>query len=150
MFTQCNNPNKILIFFVTFIEFFISTCVIHFIVILFGASIDDFINTFMFSSLLSIACVMPCLILMDHSDPLDLLFRIFIRQELNTSKELICSQIAKGTIVGAWFGAIVIPLDWDRWWQVFPLPCVFGAFVGAFVSSLSVLYKSKNKLKVEY
>jgi hypothetical protein len=26
-----------------------------------------------------------------------------------------------GTIVGAWAGAIVIPLDWDRPWQVIQL-----------------------------
>lgn len=26
-----------------------------------------------------------------------------------------------GTIIGAWAGAIVIPLDWDRPWQVIKL-----------------------------
>ena len=150
MFVSHSNPNKILIFFITFIEFFISICVIHFIIILFGASIDDFLNTLMFSSLLSMICVMPCLILIDHSDPTDLLFRIFIKQEVNTSNELICAQIAKGTIVGTWFGALVIPLDWDKWWQVFPIPCIIGAFFGTFVSSLNILYKSKTKLKIEY
>jgi hypothetical protein len=25
---------------------------------------------------------------------------------------------ALGALVGAWAGAIALPLDWDRWWQV--------------------------------
>jgi hypothetical protein len=29
---------------------------------------------------------------------------------------------ALGALVGAWAGAIALPLDWDRWWQV----CDFG------------------------
>ena len=26
---------------------------------------------------------------------------------------------AIGTVIGAWLGAVPIPLDWDREWQVF-------------------------------
>jgi len=32
-------------------------------------------------------------------------------------------------IFGAWLGSIVIPLDWDRPWQAWPVPCVLGAFL---------------------
>lgn len=147
---QVNKPDNVLTFFVTLLEFFLSICVIHFIVILFGASVSDFLNTFLFSTFLSVICIMPCLILVDHSDPFELLFRIFIKQEPNTRTELSCVQITRGTVVGAWFGALVIPLDWDRWWQQFPLPCVFGAILGAFISCLGLLFKSKGKLKVDY
>ncbi|XP_074104358.1 phosphatidylinositol glycan anchor biosynthesis class F [Cotesia typhae] len=40
----------------------------------------------------------------------------------------------KCTLVGTWCGAIVIPLDWDRPWQEWPIPCVIGAFVGYIVA----------------
>jgi phosphatidylinositol glycan class F len=33
--------------------------------------------------------------------------------------------------VGAW----VIPLDWDRPWQLWPIPCVLGA-VGGYALTL--------------
>ena len=37
---------------------------------------------------------------------------------------------AWGAALGAWLGAIVVPLDWDRAWQVWPTPCVLGAICG--------------------
>merc|ERR1712142_1217987 len=36
------------------------------------------------------------------------------------------------TLVGAWFGAFPIPLDWDRDWQVWPISCSLGAVFGSF------------------
>ncbi|XP_012276441.1 phosphatidylinositol-glycan biosynthesis class F protein [Orussus abietinus] len=40
----------------------------------------------------------------------------------------------KVTLLGAWLGAIVIPLDWDRPWQSWPIPCVIGALLGYTVA----------------
>lgn len=37
-----------------------------------------------------------------------------------------------GCLVGAWLGAIPIPLDWDREWQRWPVTIVLGA-VGGYV-----------------
>lgn len=37
---------------------------------------------------------------------------------------------ALGTIIGAWIGAIPIPLDWDRDWQKWPVTVVTGAYMG--------------------
>ncbi|QLG70479.1 hypothetical protein HG535_0A04190 [Zygotorulaspora mrakii] len=34
--------------------------------------------------------------------------------------------------VGAWSSCVVIPLDWDRDWQEWPIPIVVGAYLGAF------------------
>ncbi|KAL6946617.1 hypothetical protein ACO0RG_000775 [Hanseniaspora osmophila] len=34
---------------------------------------------------------------------------------------------------GCWLSCIVIPLDWDRDWQEWPIPLVIGAYSGAFV-----------------
>lgn len=40
------------------------------------------------------------------------------------------------TLIGAWAGAFVIPLDWDRPWQVWPEPCCLGAVVGCGLHSM--------------
>uniref|UniRef100_A0A183E2G4 Phosphatidylinositol glycan, class F n=1 Tax=Gongylonema pulchrum TaxID=637853 RepID=A0A183E2G4_9BILA len=48
-----------------------------------------------------------------------------------TRKCIISRSISLCGIFGAWLGAIALPLDWDRWWQRWPLPCVFGALLGA-------------------
>ncbi|KAJ9254694.1 hypothetical protein DTO207G8_3540 [Paecilomyces variotii] len=43
---------------------------------------------------------------------------------------------ALGTGVGAWLGAIPIPLDWDRPWQAYPITILTGAYIGFAVGSL--------------
>jgi phosphatidylinositol glycan class F len=32
--------------------------------------------------------------------------------------------------LGAWIGAVPIPLDWDREWQKWPVTILTGAYVG--------------------
>ncbi|CAG5107993.1 Similar to Alcohol dehydrogenase class-3 (Saara hardwickii) [Cotesia congregata] len=51
------------------------------------------------------------------------------------------------TLVGTWCGAIVIPLDWDRPWQEWPIPCVIGAFV--IKCRAAVAWKEKEPLSLE-
>ncbi|KAJ5893239.1 hypothetical protein N7495_004930, partial [Penicillium taxi] len=43
---------------------------------------------------------------------------------------------ALGTGLGAWLGAIPIPLDWDRPWQAFPITILLGAYLGYSLGSL--------------
>ncbi|RAK95726.1 PIG-F family protein [Aspergillus ibericus CBS 121593] len=50
---------------------------------------------------------------------------------------------ALGTAVGAWLGAVPIPLDWDRPWQAYPITLLTGAylgFVGGTMLGRSVLF----------
>lgn len=35
-----------------------------------------------------------------------------------------------GALLGAWLGAIPIPLDWDREWQKWPITIVCGLYAG--------------------
>jgi GPI ethanolamine phosphate transferase 2/3 subunit F len=37
---------------------------------------------------------------------------------------------AVGCFLGAWLGAVPIPLDWDREWQKWPVTIVTGAYAG--------------------
>ncbi|RAH41234.1 PIG-F family protein [Aspergillus brunneoviolaceus CBS 621.78] len=43
---------------------------------------------------------------------------------------------ALGTCVGAWLGAVPIPLDWDRPWQAFPITILAGAYLGFAAGTL--------------
>ncbi|KAJ4984552.1 GPI biosynthesis protein family Pig-F [Stagonosporopsis vannaccii] len=51
-----------------------------------------------------------------------------------------------GTVLGAWLGAVPIPLDWDREWQKWPVTIVTGAYVGYAVGKLlgGTLLKGKK------
>lgn len=54
-----------------------------------------------------------------------------------------------GACVGAWLGAIPIPLDWDREWQKWPVTVVAGCYVGAVVGKLLGGYVFKGaKMKI--
>lgn len=55
------------------------------------------------------------------------------------------------SIIGTWLGAFPILLDWERPWQVWPVPCCCGAILGFVVGNLIFLifpnYTSKEKKK---
>ncbi|KAF9303403.1 hypothetical protein BGZ74_003804 [Mortierella antarctica] len=55
--------------------------------------------------------------------------RIFIHNSPETFTEAALYCQGMMAIFGAWLGSIVIPLDWDRPWQAWPVPCVLGAFL---------------------
>ncbi|QPH05555.1 hypothetical protein C2857_003418 [Epichloe festucae Fl1] len=40
-----------------------------------------------------------------------------------------------GAVVGAWLGAIPIPLDWDRDWQKWPVTILVGMYAGSLLCS---------------
>ncbi|KAI4191987.1 MAG: hypothetical protein LQ348_003316, partial [Seirophora lacunosa] len=50
-----------------------------------------------------------------------------------------------GTVVGAWLGAVPIPLDWDREWQKWPVTIITGAYVGWAVGRLVGEFLLKGK-----
>ncbi|MCO5599514.1 hypothetical protein L7F22_053620 [Adiantum nelumboides] len=59
---------------------------------------------------------------------------------------------AHGAVIGAWFGAWPMPLDWERPWQEWPICVTYGMaggfFAGEMLSAILVLVKtSKNKDK---
>ncbi|KAF2011447.1 GPI-anchor biosynthesis protein-like protein [Aaosphaeria arxii CBS 175.79] len=53
-----------------------------------------------------------------------------------------------GTMLGAWLGAVPIPLDWDREWQKWPITIVTGAYIGFAVGKSvgGTLLKGKTVL----
>ncbi|KAL3511998.1 hypothetical protein ACH5RR_024715 [Cinchona calisaya] len=49
---------------------------------------------------------------------------------------MICLP-AHGAVVGAWFGAWPMPLDWERPWQEWPICVSYGALAGYFVGMIA-------------
>ena len=45
-----------------------------------------------------------------------------------------------GTMIGAWCGAIPIPLDWDKPWQQWPCTILTGAYLGYVVGKFMGMY----------
>ncbi|TQB73810.1 Glycosylphosphatidylinositol (GPI) anchor assembly protein [Monascus purpureus] len=60
---------------------------------------------------------------------------------------------ALGSCLGAWLGAIPIPLDWDRPWQAFPITIVTGAYIGyalgSFLGRSSLVYGKRIEFEPE-
>ncbi|XP_020414423.1 uncharacterized protein LOC18781784 isoform X2 [Prunus persica] len=49
---------------------------------------------------------------------------------------MICIP-AHGVIIGAWFGAFPMPLDWERPWQEWPICVSYGAIAGYLVAMVA-------------
>ncbi|VDM40120.1 unnamed protein product [Toxocara canis] len=71
--------------------------------------------TLTFSIILSLICVFPLSIVIKSYAELD---SVIFENRPSSISQLIAHRIAWGGLFGAWLGAFVIPLDWDRWWQV--------------------------------
>jgi len=57
------------------------------------------------------------------------------------------ASMPAATLAGAWLGAVVIPLDWDRPWQIWPEPCCLGATGAAAVDALLRLFRTAATLR---
>ncbi|XP_015773139.1 PREDICTED: phosphatidylinositol-glycan biosynthesis class F protein-like, partial [Acropora digitifera] len=85
-------------------------------------------ETFCWALLMSHLAVLPaCSLLGPH---VDLIPKIFFSTWSDATPEAYFQCLITCTLIGAWLGAFPIPLDWDRPWQVWPIPCVIGALVG--------------------
>ncbi|KAM8810210.1 phosphatidylinositol-glycan biosynthesis class F protein [Eudromia elegans] len=109
--------------------FFMSCILFHAIVVLYGAPlIESVTETFLFAVQLSTFTTLPCLCILGPN--IQAWIRVFSKNgamsiwDNNLQITTVCS------VLGAWFGAFPIPLDWDRPWQVWPISCSLGATFG--------------------
>lgn len=67
--------------------------------------------------------------------------RIAVDGDVRTPREVGARASAFGACVGAWFGALPIPLDWDRAWQKWPVSVVRGMTLGQLVgATMAIVY----------
>lgn len=59
--------------------------------------------------------------------------RILSHTDVTSPTDYMISLPAYGSVIGAWFGAWPMPLDWERPWQEWPISVTYGAVAGYFV-----------------
>lgn len=110
------------------------------LIILFGAPITTaHEETFMLSLLLTVLTVFPSCFQAGVDATVTLLTGLKWYSG-DKMMEMLQQNIIL-TIFGTWCGGIVIPLDWDRPWQVWPIPCCLGAIIGYLFSHAITLIK---------
>ncbi|KAF8025264.1 hypothetical protein BT93_F2184 [Corymbia citriodora subsp. variegata] len=65
--------------------------------------------------------------------------RIFAFTKPISSIDFMICLPAHGAIIGAWFGAWPMPLDWERPWQEWPICVSYGAIIGYLVGMVASL-----------
>ncbi|KAJ0436449.1 putative GPI biosynthesis protein Pig-F [Helianthus annuus] len=77
--------------------------------------------------------------------------RIFANTKLIESIDYMICIPAYGAVIGAWFGAWPMPLDWERTWQEWPICVTYGAIIGYLVGLLAsfgfVVRVSRQRVK---
>lgn len=116
-----------------------------YIVICFGAPLlNEQIKTACFVTELCILSIWPIILI--EGPNLDKIKGVLRGEDLDSLSNLLYKN-AFGAIFGAWLGAIPIPLDWDRSWQIWPLTCVIGCYFGAFLGQIVTLYEIQKVQK---
>lgn len=109
-------------------------------IILFGAPVlDSHEETLMLSTLLTLLTVFPLIVHTGVEAAMQLLFGVKTYSKDTIIEMLVNNAIL--TICGAWLGAVVIPLDWNTPWQVWPIPCYLGAIGGFLLSNVLTVFK---------
>ncbi|KAJ2081906.1 hypothetical protein H4R24_002002 [Coemansia sp. RSA 988] len=118
----------------------LAAVVIAVVFILFGAPIaSKHGETFMAALNVALLAVTPAILTLKAN------VGSWQRALLSAENKTVSEKWAAGffwiTIGFAWSSAYYIPLDWDRPWQKWPIPTVFGAFMGNLISLLYVLVR---------
>lgn len=124
-----NFTHKVMKVFRSCLLFSISCLVFHGIIVLYGAPLlESLLETFLFAVLLSTFTTLRCLCLLGPS--LHAWIRVFSKNGAMSIWDTSLQITTACSVFGAWLGAIPIPLDWDRPWQVWPVSCTLGATIG--------------------
>ncbi|KAK9481035.1 glycosylphosphatidylinositol anchor biosynthesis 11 [Lipomyces japonicus] len=119
------------------------TPLLHIIYVLFGAPVTSAVpETFLLSAHTAILSLFPllCTFSLDSDTWANVV-------SLNVPVTPLYASVV-GTILGAWLGAIPIPLDWDREWQKWPVTIIIGAYVGNSVGRLvGIIFTSQSTKK---
>lgn len=108
----------------------------YFFSILFGAPlITKQEQTFVFSLLLTAVIITPTAIQLG-SNILPLLLTDCLETEITSTIEVYERDNFRGTILGAFIGAAIIPLDWETEWQHWPIPCSIGLIGGHLLANV--------------
>lgn len=119
-----------------------------FVCILLGASYQSYEGTITLSVLLTFLTILPIVMYLGYAKTIQYLF--YDTFELSSAFEVwqleLLQYNAFGTLVGAWAGSVVAPLDWDRAWQTYPIPNLVGGVVGFTFANIHTFLSSIVKI----
>ncbi|KXT10428.1 hypothetical protein AC579_7885 [Pseudocercospora musae] len=113
------------------LTFFLSAPLLYIIVILFGAPLVSHLPHTALLALHLALLTTPQLFYVHGLDASTWLRLVSLQQPMDQIYGL-----SLGACVGAWLGAIPIPLDWDREWQKWPVTIICGMYIGAVVGKI--------------
>uniref|UniRef100_A0A182PNX1 Glycosylphosphatidylinositol anchor biosynthesis protein 11 n=1 Tax=Anopheles epiroticus TaxID=199890 RepID=A0A182PNX1_9DIPT len=128
--------------------FTLATLFYAFICVVLGAPLDQYEETLSLALTLAIITIFPIILLIGQSHTYQLLLSetLELKSPLANSYLNLLKNNCIGVILGAWGASVVAPLDWDRPWQVYPIPNVVGSIGGLFgmnvFNLLSTVYMS--------
>ncbi|KAH7283576.1 hypothetical protein KP509_34G014500 [Ceratopteris richardii] len=131
----------------------IGAFVLIFIAIIFGApwELEHRLKSAFWGQLISAIVVLPAGIVLGGSW-LDWQ-RLFASTRPQGVLEYSVCIPAHGAVIGAWFGAWPMPLDWERPWQEWPVSVTYGMaagyFAGEIISFILSVVKARNEVSKE-
>jgi len=107
-------------------------------------------ETVLWSSILASMTLCPLTLLSSNVDePLEkCIVRVYCKLQPETRFESNLIYTGIGAVLGAWMGAIPIPLDWDMPWQAWPVSLVYGSVFGSSVGAVVALIMPNAVLKL--
>ncbi|GAB9465309.1 hypothetical protein Gpo141_00002720 [Globisporangium polare] len=107
----------------------VGAALFHVVICLFGAPFKELVpQTLLLAVLLASLALVPAAVCLGPN--VQDLVAVLINLRAHSREELLLASSAIGATLGAYLGALPIPLDWDRPWQQWPLTCVYGALAG--------------------
>jgi phosphatidylinositol glycan class F len=117
--------------------------------IIMGAPLSNFEETFTLSALITILCFLPSSLFIVVSGNLSFVSVLLSETEntnsLSNSYLNLLKRNALIVILMCWASSVLGPLDWDKNWQIYPIPQVLGALFGNFVSNTFTLSETLVK-----
>ncbi|CAF1538991.1 unnamed protein product [Adineta ricciae] len=100
------------------------------VIVLMGAPfLTDIVRTLVLSTYIVLIGFTP--IVVRYQGKVNDIYQLLMSK---SNSNFLMRNLAWGTMFGAWLGAIPIPLDWDRWWQRWPITCLVSSTMGAGLS----------------
>lgn len=112
----------------------------YFGAVIFGAPVSSqHYETFYFALIMTILTALPCVLHLNIENVPILFLSLFEGTDLHTDY----FWNIRLTIFGSWLGAVVIPLDWNKPYQIWPIPCCIGGLCGYYLGNVCALLRKR-------
>ncbi|KRY73533.1 Nitrogen permease regulator 2-like protein [Trichinella pseudospiralis] len=114
-------------------ELLVASLVNYVLIVLHGASFTTYRENYVLAIVITLCTAVPVSLFIQNWDQL---INVIFDKQFIRKTDFFVYYITYGTYLGAYLGAIPIPLDWDRPWQRWPITCVVGALIGFGIGNI--------------